>query len=76
MERYHKFEKNKYFTWQENAKRMSDQLVDFFMVARMLRLKMKNVIIYSSTLHTDNVIDILAKLKFKRKTIKGKCHTV
>jgi len=49
-------------------------VMDFYTVARIIKLNMKNVIFYAGNSHTNNVIDILSALDFKLiRTMNGTC---
>ena len=49
-------------------------VMDFYAVARIIKLKMKEVVFYAGNLHVVNIIDILNALNFKMvRTINGEC---
>jgi hypothetical protein len=63
-------------TWQKLVKSQSRHVMDFYVAARIIKSKMKNVIFYAGALHTERLIHILTSLNFKLiRTIDGTCMT-
>lgn len=67
----------KYFyksSWQKLVKLQTRYVMDFYVAARIIKLKMKNVIYYAGDEHINNIINILTALNFKTiKNVTGKC---
>ena len=61
-------------TWQKLVKLQNRYVMDFYVVARIIKLKMKNVIYYAGNNHIIHIINILTALNFKTiKNVTGKC---
>jgi len=74
MEMYEEDKKRFRKSWQELAKWQMRHVMDFYTVARMIKLKMKNIIFYAGRVHTEAVIKILSRLNYTlNRTIKGTC---
>ena len=62
--------------WKSLVIMMLRHVVDLYFIARIIKLKMKNVIFYGGDSHTNNIIYVLSLPVFnfkKIKVIKGKC---
>ena len=75
MDSYSKHKKYYYKeSWQKLVKLQTRYVMDFYVAARIIKLKMKNVIYYAGDGHIDNIIKILTALNFKTiKNVTGKC---
>ena len=60
--------------WQEIVHIMLRHVMDFYVVARIIKLDMKNVIFYGGFHHTTYISEILSELGFKTiNVVKGEC---
>lgn len=60
--------------WEMLVKYQLRCVIDIYMVARMLKSNMKNVIYYSGNAHSQNVIRILTALRFRiKQQVNGEC---
>jgi hypothetical protein len=74
MDSYSKHKKYYKASWQKLVKLQTRYVMDFYVAARIIKLKMKNVIYYAGDEHINNIITILTALDFKTiKNITGKC---
>jgi hypothetical protein len=74
--RQYKEEKRQHSTlnWKENVVKMTRYVMDYFTVAKIIRLNLKNVIFYGGNAHTSRIIQILYLFKFKQMyEVKGAC---
>ena len=61
-------------TWEQLAPEMARAVMDFYVAARIIKSRMKNVIYYAGTYHTDNMSIILSALGFITKNVvEGEC---